>query len=280
MGDVALDIGFVGLGAMGRPIAANLVRAPLPVTVFDVRAEPVAELVAIGASSAASLIELAAGCDVVGVCVVDDDQVLEVVAGEAGLLSALDPGSVVVLHSTIFPDTAREVQRRCSERGVHVVEVTVSGFPHKAADATLTLMIGGAGELVERLDPYLSAIGNRRFHLGPVGAGNAAKLANNVMWKIAMIGTFEGLNVARANGVDVALMVEVALASSGTSGALEHWKSHGYRHDALPDGRWEGGATLGSDRIFETALAIARENGTDLPVVAAVLRMIAGIANA
>jgi hypothetical protein len=92
-----------------------------------------------------------------------------------------------------------------------------------------------------------------------------------------MIGTFEGLNVARANGVDVALMVKVALAGSG---ALEHWKSHGYRHDAQPDGRWEGGATFGSDRIFETALAIARENGTDLPVLAAVLRMIAGIAHA
>jgi 3-hydroxyisobutyrate dehydrogenase-like beta-hydroxyacid dehydrogenase len=155
----------------------------------------------------------------------------------------------------------------------------VSGFPHKAVDGTLTLMIGGAAELVEQLDPYLSAIGDHRFHLGPVGAGNAAKLANNVMWKIAMLGTFEGLNVARANGVDVETMVELALVSTGSSGALRHWKSHGYRHDAFTAGHWEGGATLGGDRIFETALATARDNGPDLPVVGTVLRIIEDIAS-
>jgi 3-hydroxyisobutyrate dehydrogenase len=279
IGKAGRSIGFVGLGAMGRPMAANLVAAGMPVTVFDTRAEPVAELVTSGASSAPSLPELATRCDVVGVCVVDDDQVMEVVAGERSLLPALRPGSVVVLHSTIHPDTAREVHRRCGEHCVDVVEVSVSGFPHKAAEGTLTLMIGGAGELIEQLDPYLSAIGDHRFHLGPVGTGNAAKLANNVMWKIAMLGTFEGLNVARASGVDVDTMVEVALVSTGNSGALQHWKSHGYRHDALAAGLWEGGATLGGDRIFETALAIARDNGTDLPVVGAVLRIIEDITN-
>jgi 3-hydroxyisobutyrate dehydrogenase-like beta-hydroxyacid dehydrogenase len=254
---------------MGYPIAANLLKAQLPLTVFDVRAEPVAELGTRGSAAASSAAELARRCDLIGVCVVNDAQVLDVVSGPAGLLAGARPGSVVMLHSTIYPDTCREVERRCAEHGVEVLEVTVSGYSDKAASADLTLMIGGSDEVMARCEPYLSAIGKHRFHLGPVGAGNAAKLANNVMAIFGKLGAYEGLNVARANGIDVGKMVDVAMVSTGYSEALRQWKVQGLRHETVP-GSWEGVAGEGR-RILATALAVSREHDVNLPVVAAVL---------
>jgi 3-hydroxyisobutyrate dehydrogenase-like beta-hydroxyacid dehydrogenase len=181
----------------------------------------------------------------------------------------------VILHSTIYPETCREVERRCAEYGVDVLEVTVSGYPDKAASAELTLMIGGSDEVMARCDSYLGAVGQHRFHLGPVGAGNAAKLANNVMAIFGKLGTYEGLNVARANGVDVDKMVDVAMVSTGYSEALRQWKAHGLRHEMTP-GSWEG-VTWEARRILSTALAISREHNVELPVVAALVDLMAEV---
>jgi 3-hydroxyisobutyrate dehydrogenase len=266
-----LRVGFVGLGKMGFPMAACLLRAQLPLTVFDQRAEAAAELAAQGATTASSLAEVARGNDIVGVCVVDDAQVLDVVCGRDGLLSAAEPGSVIVLHSTIFPETCREVERQAARLGVGVLEVTVSGYPAKAVTGELTLMVGGSAELMDRCGGYLSAIGKHRFRLGPVGAGNAAKLANNVMAIFSRIGTYEGFNVARANGVDLQQMLDVAMVSSGNSEALRLWQANDSQHENA-SGSWEG-ITVGARRILATALAISREHDVDLPVVAAVVSL-------
>jgi 3-hydroxyisobutyrate dehydrogenase-like beta-hydroxyacid dehydrogenase len=268
-----MRVGFVGLGAMGAPIVSNALAAGLPVEVYDVRAEPVAELVDRGATAAPSLVDLAAGNDVIGVCVVDDAQVREVIRGDGGLLSGARPGSVIIVHSTVHPDTCRELDRLCRTVSVEFLEATVSGYADKARSGDLTLMIGGSAAVADRCDAYLSAIGGKRFLLGPVGSGSVAKLANNVMAIFAKLATFEGLNVARANGVDVDAMVEVAMVSTGYSEGLKQWKAAGHTHDPDPD-HWE---TLGSEarRILGTALAISREHGVDLPVVAAVLDLMA-----
>jgi 3-hydroxyisobutyrate dehydrogenase len=269
--DGRLRVGFVGLGKIGFPMAACLLKAQLPLTVFDLRAESAAELAARGAAVASSLADVARGSDIVGVCVVDDAQVLDVVCGPEGLLTAATPGSVIVLHSTVFPETCREVERQAARLGVAVLEVTVSGYPAKAATGELTLMVGGSAGLMDRCEGYLSAIGKHRFRLGPVGAGNAAKLANNVMAIFARIGTYEGLNVARANGVDLQQMVDVAMVSSGSSDALRLWQANDSPHEDVP-GSWEG-ITVGARRILGTALTISREHDVDLPVVAAVVSL-------
>lgn len=264
-------IGFVGLGKMGLPIASNLLAAGLPLTVFDIRPEPVTVLTERGAAAGLTPADTARNCDLIGVCVVNDEQVLDVVSGPDGLLDGARPGSLILLHSTVFPRTCREVERRCALRGVDVLEVTVSGYADKAANGELTLMIGGAESAVARSDAYLHAIGKHRFHLGPVGAGNAAKLANNVMAIFGKLGTYEGLNVARANGVDVDTMVEVAMVSTGFSAGLVEWREHGAGLHPAP-GSWEGVANEGR-RVLATALEISREHDVDLPATAAVLEL-------
>ena len=196
---------------------------------------------------------------------VDDGQLREVICGDDGLLTSGARGTFVV-HSTVDPATCRDLDSACRDEGVDLLEVAVSGFPQKAVDGTLTLMIGGDPELVDRCDSYLAAIGDKRFLLGPIGAGNAAKLANNVE-----------ANVARANGVRVDAMVDVAMVSSGVpSEALRHWRDQEMQHEP-PGPYWEGGALRGEDRIFETALRAARDNAIDLPLVAAVLDLVGGL---
>jgi 3-hydroxyisobutyrate dehydrogenase-like beta-hydroxyacid dehydrogenase len=148
--------------------------------------------------------------------------------------------------------------------------VMVSGFPEKAESGELTLMVGGAASVAARCEPYLTAIGARWFHAGPVGAGAVAKLANNLMWKFNMVGAFEGLAVARAGGVDPAVMASIALASSGQSEALRRWQEIGGRDKHSP-AIWEGGITPGYDRIITEAVDIARAQGTDLPAASAII---------
>jgi 3-hydroxyisobutyrate dehydrogenase len=251
-------------------MAANLLKARLPVTVFDVRKEAIEGLEALGAVSASSPAEVASMSDMVGISVVDDAQVLKVVDDEAGILAGIRPGSIVLIHSTVHPETCRQVERRCRDQQVDCLDVMVSGFPEKAASGDLTLMIGGDEAVASRCGRYLDAIGTHRFHAGPIGAGAVAKIANNVMWKLAMVGAYEGLNVARAGGIDAATMADIALASSGRSEALRRWRDLGI-HEDTPAGLWERGISLGGDRILAEALAIAGAEQIDLPVISAIL---------
>ena len=131
-------------------------------------------------------------------------------------------------------------------------------------------MVGGSEDVMKRCDPYLRAIGTHQFHVGPIGAGATAKLANNVMYLIARVGVYEGLSVARANGIDTDRMMEIALASSGYSEALRRWKMDGSKHTSSADS-FEG-IDRPASRHLADALAIARESGFDLPVVATVLQ--------
>lgn len=263
-----IRVGFVGLGRLGLPVASNLARQ-FPLIAYDVHPQPLAEIGAFGASAASSPAEVAAKADFIGVCVRDDRQVLDVAEGPGGLLEGLRPGSVVILHSTIHPDTVRQVELRCRERGAHFIDVEVSGYPWKARTADLVLLIGGDREVVARCDGYLGAIGKQRFHLGPVGMGSVAKLSNNVMAIIASLGTYEGLNVARTNGLDLDTMIQVASVCSGDSDALHQWQVQGWQHGSIPD-PFE---ILLSNSIYVLRVArrVAQARGSDLPVVAAVL---------
>lgn len=267
-----VHVGFVGVGRLGSAIAANLLRAGFPLTVSDVQEHAVAGLVALGASAARSPAEVAAASDVIGICVRDDAQVLDVVGGKGGLLERIRPGSVLILHSTTHPDTCRQVEEMCRARGAEFIDVEVSGYVEKALTGELTLLMGGQEEVVARCEPYLRAIGGESFHLGPVGMGSIAKLANNVMAIIGSLGTYEGLNVARANSIDVDKMVEVAFMCSGDSNALRQWKVQGWKHGPKPD-PFE---ILGSNSVYVlgVALKVARQRGIDLPVVAAVLDVV------
>jgi 3-hydroxyisobutyrate dehydrogenase-like beta-hydroxyacid dehydrogenase len=252
-------------------MAARLRQAPLALAVYDPRDEPVKAMRELGADGLSSPAEVAAVSDVVGVCVPGDELVLEVVTGEGGLLAGIKPGSLVLIHSTVRPDTCLEVRDRCSEVGVDVLDVAVSGYPVKAAQGTLTLLIGGASEALARCDDYLGAIGDKRFHLGDVGAGAIAKVANNVMAMMNILGVFEALTLARAHGLDLGQMMDAALVSSAASDSLRTWQQ---QNRSLEEGAgfWEG-ITPGGHDVLERALTMSRQVGVELPVVTAAVEL-------
>src|SRR5687768_5299167 len=134
--------GFVGLGYIGKPMAQQLPKAGLETTVFDIVADPVQELVGAGAKGAASPREVAAACDVVGICVQTDAQVRAVITGEDGLLAGAEPGLVIAIHSTILPTTAMEMNELAAKQGVLVVDACVSGNT-RSADPQFKLYVGG-----------------------------------------------------------------------------------------------------------------------------------------
>lgn len=212
------SIGFVGLGNLGRPMAGALAGSGVPVLAFDL--DP-ARATGIGptARRADRLAELAA-CPTVGIAVTDDAAVTEVVEG---LLPDLAPGSLLVVHSTVLPETARTLAERAAGAGVDLVDAPVSGGAERAAAGTLTAMVGGTAEAVEKAGRELRAVAAEIFHVGPVGAGEAAKLANQLMMFAALAGIYEAGDLAAAHGVDLDRLLEVVASCTGDSWCARTW---------------------------------------------------------
>ena len=205
-------IGFVGLGTMGASMAANLARAGAP---LPGRAAALLEL---GAREAATPAELAAGADVVVVCVSDSPDVASVLFGPDGVADGAAAGSLVIDCSTIAPGATRQFGRRLAERGVCMVDAPVSGGSEGARLGTLTIFVGGSDSDVARARPILEAIGRTVTHLGSLGNGQAAKAVNQVIIAGAYLSVAEGIVLGIRAGLDPNRMVE---ALSG--GAAQSW---------------------------------------------------------
>jgi 3-hydroxyisobutyrate dehydrogenase-like beta-hydroxyacid dehydrogenase len=276
-----LRAGFVGLGNIGRPMAERLVAGGLPTTVHDVREEAVRELAAQGAAAAASPRALAARCDVIGVCVRDDADVRAVVYGAEGLLAGAGRGSVIALHSTILPSTVQEVGAAAAERGVGVVDACVSGGEAGARQGTLTYMVGGSADDLEKCRPAFETSGKRIVHTGPLGTGAAVKLCNNLMTYLAWLSAFEAQLLARASGVPQDAFEEVTRSTGNlTEPMLAFLAIH-----KLPDETRRGEAfqaRLGrfatlAEKDLAVTLAFARENGVALPGAGLVQQLLARV---
>jgi len=209
-----LRTGFIGLGNIGKPMAARLAPAGFDTTVYDIAEEPVRELVAGGARAAASPRELAENADVVGICVPEDRHVFAVMEGEDGVLAGLSEGDVVAIHSTVQPTTARTLHERARERGASVLDACVTGGAEKAADGTLTYLVGGDAEALERIRPYLDASSEKIIHTGELGNGARLKLCINTLTYINWAAAFESLKLAEACGLPVEQFLE-AVRSNG-----------------------------------------------------------------
>ena len=170
-------VGFAGLGTMGAAMAANLARAGFPLSVWNRTPGRAGPLVELGATEVASPSELAAASDLVVTCVRDSPDVEAVVFGGHGLAEGFRPGSMLIDCSTISPVRAKELAERLAEGDVHMVDAPVSGGSEGAVAGTLTIMVGGEAEDVERARPVLAAMGKTITHLGPVGAGQITKAA-------------------------------------------------------------------------------------------------------
>lgn len=210
-------VGFIGLGIMGRGMAANILRAGFPLTVWNRTAERTASLATAGAHVAASPADLAATSDIIITCVSDTPDVQQLILGEQGVAHGARAGSLVIDMSTISPAATLEIAAALESQGVDMLDAPVSGGSEGAAKGTLSIMVGGKAEALERAMPVLQAMGQRITHVGPHGAGQTVKLVNQIIVVGNCLAMCEGLLLAQAGGVDLQKALEAV--SGGAAGS-------------------------------------------------------------
>jgi 3-hydroxyisobutyrate dehydrogenase len=234
---MARTVGFIGLGIMGRAMARRLVDAGHRVAVWNRDPSKAAELEAAGARRAATPREAAAGAEVVITMVTDSEAVKAVVLGPDGVAAGAAEGAVVVDMSTIHPSAAREIGRALRAKKVGFLDSPVTGMEFRARDGTLSLLVGGEKEDLEKVRDVLSLLGNRITYFGPQGSGQIAKACNQILCAVNMVGIVEALHLGRLNGLDPAALVEALVPGAGGSWALERFGPQIVRRDFEPGGR-------------------------------------------
>jgi 3-hydroxyisobutyrate dehydrogenase len=217
------SIGFIGLGNMGLPMLRNLLAAGHRVSAFDVVASARDAAAAAGARAGRSAVEVASTAEVVITMLPEGLHVREVYLGIDGVIAAAADDALLIDCSTIDVATARAVWQAAAERGLEMVDAPVSGGVAGAANATLTFMVGGEEGAVARARPILEQLGATVVHTGSSGSGQAAKICNNMMLAIAMIGVAEAFTMAERLGLSAEALFEVASRSSGQSWALTRY---------------------------------------------------------
>ena len=261
-------LGFIGLGIMGGGMAANLVRAGFEVTVWNRTASRMAAVTDLGASAAGSPREVAEQCSVVMICVSDTPDVVAVTEGPDGILAGLAPGAVVVDHSTISPSETRRLAALAEAAGGSWLDGPVSGGSEGAALGTLSIMVGGAASDVERVRPYMEAMGKTITHTGPVGSGQMVKLVNQVLVVVNMLAASEALLLAEAGGLDLE-----ATLSAVTGGAAGSWMLAN-RGPQMIVRDWRPGFTIDlQQKDLRLVLEAADELGVPLPGTALVFQL-------
>lgn len=265
-------VGFIGVGTMGNPMAANLLAAGHRLTVHDVRAEPAANLLDAGAAWADSARAVAAASDVTFLSLPNPTDVTDVVTGTGGVLAGAAAGTTIVDLSTNSPEAVRSLAARAAERGVDFLDAPVSGGVGGARKGTLAVMVGGDADAYAACLPLLEVIGGRVFHVGDVGAGNVVKLLNNMLFFVGLLGTVEALVVGTKAGVDPNVLREVVGASSGASFAWDH-ASRAILRDRLVPPTFTVGLAA---KDISLATALAEELAVTAPMARLAQELIAG----
>lgn len=213
-------IGFIGLGHMGHPMAMNLLKAGHEVTVYDVQAEAIASLVSLGALPATSVATLAAHCEIVITSLQTGNQVESVSLGEQGIFAHLKPGHIYIDTSSINIATTRALHELAQKAQIIMVDAPVSGGVHGAEQASLTIMVGGSETAFAKAKPILDFLGKRVIHAGAAGSGQAAKVCNNLLLGISMIGVSEAFVLAEKLGLHPKTFFEISSQASGQCWAM------------------------------------------------------------
>ena len=215
-------IAFVGLGNMGLPMVANLIKAGHRVHAADVRREAVEAAVAQGALAAESAAEATGRAEIVITMVPNSPEVEIAYLGPKGVLEGARPGQIAIDMSTIDPATTRKVGARLEAAGVRMLDAPVSGGVPGAVAGTLTIMVGGDAAVVAEARPLLGVMGKNVVHVGPLGSGEVAKICNNLLAGVSMIAAAEAFTIGTRAGVDPKILHDVIRTSSGNCWALEH----------------------------------------------------------
>ena len=258
-------IAFIGLGIMGRPMALNLRRAGYDLAVYARRPESMEPLAAAGAMTWHSPAQAAAQAEVIFTMVADTPDVEQVILGPGGVLEGAAPGAVVVDMSTISAAATRVIAGRLEGRGVAMLDAPVSGGESGAIAGTLSIMVGGAAQVFDRVRPLLEVLGHNIVHVGTNGAGQVCKSCNQIVVGATIAGVAEAILLARAAGVDPARVREALLGGFAASRILE---VHGQR---MIDGNFAPGFKA---RLHQKDMRIvgeaAAQLGLGLPTAASI----------
>jgi len=253
-----MKVAFIGLGNMGGPMALNVGKAGHTLSVFDLSAEACRKYAAEGLSVADSAAAAVAGADAVVSMLPASRHVEALYLGEGGLMSQIAPGTLVIDSSTIAAATSRKLAEEGGKRGIAVIDAPVSGGTGGAVAGTLTFMVGGSEADLERARPLLEKMGANIFHAGGPGAGQTAKICNNMLLGVLMIGTSEAIALGVANGLDPKVLSEIMRRSSGGNWALEKYNPLPGVMETAPASKGYAGG-FGTDLMLKD-LGLAQEN--------------------
>ncbi|PMP72865.1 MAG: 2-hydroxy-3-oxopropionate reductase [Chloroflexus aggregans] len=261
-------IGFIGLGIMGRGMAANILRAGFPLTVWNRTPERADEFVAAGAQLATSPADLAARSDIVISCVSDTPDVEAVLFGPQGAVEGARAGMLMIDMSTISPQGAQQFAARLAERGIGFLDAPVSGGSEGAARGTLSIMVGGPADLVERAMPVFQAMGKTITHVGGHGAGQTVKLVNQILVVGTMLAISEAFVFAQASGVDLEKALTAVSGGAAGSWMLSNRGPQVIRRD------WRPGFTIDlQQKDLRLVLAAADAVGAPMLVTSTVFHL-------
>jgi 2-hydroxy-3-oxopropionate reductase len=263
-----MNIGFIGLGIMGKPMAKNLLKAGHTLVVYDVVAAPVKELVEAGATAGTSPKDVASRNDLIITMLPNSPHVKKAVLGEGGVIEGARPGSVLVDMSSIAPLASREVAAELAKKGVEMLDAPVSGGEPKAIDGTLAIMVGGKEAIFERVKDVLLKMGASAVLCGDIGAGNVTKLANQIIVALNIAAMSEAFVLATKAGVDperVFNAIKGGLAGSTVLNA---------KAPMVLEGNYKPGFRIELHiKDLQNALDTAHENGTPIPLTAQIMEI-------
>ena len=256
-------IGFIGLGNMGGPMASNLLKAQHEVAVYDIVPSLVESISEQGGIACKSAAEVLCGADLVISMLPASQHVESLYLGDEGIMPLIDTSSMVIDCSTISPASSNKVSAAAQARGIAMLDAPVSGGVGGAVAGSLTFIVGGTEADLAQVRPILEIMGNSIFHAGAAGAGQVAKICNNMLLSVLMTGTAEALQLGVNNGLDAKVLSEIMRKSSGGNWALEVYNPYPGVMDNVPAGNDYQGGFLVDLMIKDLGLAMESALATD-----------------
>lgn len=267
-----MKVGFIGLGTMGRPMALNLIKHQHDLTVFARRAVSLEPLVERGAVIADSPAGVAAACDAVFTMLTGTEDVESVVLGADGIVEGARPGTVVIDTSTIDPARTRVIGNRLAETNIDFLDAPVSGGPQGAEDASLSIMVGGKVEALDRARPLFEAIGTKILHMGAQGAGQGTKACHQLLLLITAQGVAEALTLAKRAGLDVQQVQQAMMGGMASSRVLDFFGDRMARRDFSA-----GIESRLYHKDLDIVMQLAHSLGVPLPAGAVTMQFVNGL---
>jgi 2-hydroxy-3-oxopropionate reductase len=264
-----MKIGFIGLGIMGKPMSKNLLRAGYHLVVYDINKEPVKELMSLGAEEGLSPKDVAEKTDVIITMLPDSPQVEEVILGDNGVLEGARRGSIIIDMSSIAPAVSREVAAKAEEKGVEFLDAPVSGGEPKAIDGTLSIMVGGKKEVLDRCYEILNKMGSSITLCGDVGSGNITKLANQVIVALNIAAMSEALVLGTKAGVDPEVIYRAVRGGLAGSTVLDAKAPMVLNRNFTPGFKIDLHI-----KDLKNAIATAHEIGVPLPLTSQIMEIL------